>query len=228
MAPVVKSLSLASACVASILVPLVLATNAAHASVDEVFTPTAAMALPAGPAGCTYPPPYISPAPCKPLQSFDISYVDEATHTYLLADRSNAAIDVFDTLTNSFVKFLQPTPPFAGALAGTGTAGPNGVILITGKLLSPPPGCTVGCGPAFGNGKPVSLVWATDSPTSGNSGTSTMKVMDLVSGVTVKVLNTLGVRRADELCFVTLPSGAPDPANPYVLVANTTVRLSVE
>ena len=94
------------------------------------------------------------------------------------------------------------------------------MILITGKLLSPPPGCTVGCGPAFGNGKPVSLVWATDSPTSGNSGTSTMKVMDLVSGVTVKVLNTLGVRRADELCFVTLPSGAPDPANPYVMVAN--------
>jgi len=52
--------------------------------------------------------------PCKPLQSFDISYVDEATHTYLLADRSNAAIDVFDTLTNTFVKFLQPTDPFAG------------------------------------------------------------------------------------------------------------------
>jgi hypothetical protein len=68
-----------------------------------------------------------SPAPCKPLQSRDIAYVDEATHTYLLADRSNAAIDVFDTLTNSFVKFLQPTDPFAGvqpASVPTGS-GPN-------------------------------------------------------------------------------------------------------
>jgi hypothetical protein len=44
--------------------------------------------------------------------------------------------------------------------------------------------------------------------------------MDLVSGATVKVLDTKGVRRADELCFVTLPSGNPDPKNPYVLVAN--------
>ena len=47
--------------------------------------------------------------------------------------------------------------------------------------------------------------------------------MDLDSGATLAVLNTLGVRRADELCFVTLPSGAPDPANPYVMVANDNV-----
>jgi hypothetical protein len=45
-------------------------------------------------------------------------------------------------------------------------------------------------------------------------------VLDLASGATVKVINTLGVRRSDELCFVTLPSGDPDPKNPYVLVAN--------
>src|SRR5262249_47644263 len=161
--------------------------------------------------GCNYPPPY-GPAPCKPLQSFDISYVDEATHTYLLADRSNAAIDVFNTQTNSFVKFLQPDPPFAGAQPSsvvTGS-GPNGVILITGTLKNPSPSCTVGCVPVLGNGKPVSLVWATDAPASGSTGTSTIKVMDLASGTTVKVLNTNGVRRADELCFVTLPSGAPD------------------
>jgi hypothetical protein len=44
--------------------------------------------------------------------------------------------------------------------------------------------------------------------------------MDKDSGATLAVLNTLGVRRSDELCFVTLPSGAPDPNNPYVLVAN--------
>src|SRR5262249_55130299 len=55
------------------------------------------------------------------------------------------------------------------------------------------------------------------------TGVSTIRVMDLASGTTVKALNTNGVRRADELCFVTLPSGAPDPAHPYVMVANDNV-----
>jgi hypothetical protein len=129
---------------AGIFIPLGFSTNAAQA--DEEFAPTGAMTFPAG-NGCHYPPPYTSPAPCKPLQSFDISYVDEATHTYLLADRSNAAIDVFDTLTNKFVKFLQPSQPFAGAQptsVATGS-GPNGVILVSGVILNPPPSCTVGC-----------------------------------------------------------------------------------
>jgi hypothetical protein len=178
------------------------------------------MTFPAG-NGCHYPPPYTSPAPCKPLQSFDISYVDEATHTYLLADRSNAAIDVFDTLTNKFVKFLQPSQPFAGAQpssVATGS-GPNGVIFIPGVILNPPPTCTVGCFNGS-DGKTVNMVWAGDAPSSGSTGTSSLKVMDLDSGATLAVLNTLGVRRSDELCFVTLPSGAPDPNNPYVLVAN--------
>jgi hypothetical protein len=160
----VRNLGLACAFAAGIFVPVGLSTNAAQA--DEVFVPTAAMSLPSGPSGCNYRPPQISPAPCKPLQSFDISYVDEATHTYLLADRSNAAIDVFDTLTNSFVKFLQPTDPFAGVVASpSNSSGPNGVILINGRLLPPGPGCRVNCGPVFGNGQTVSLVWGTDAQT---------------------------------------------------------------
>jgi hypothetical protein len=229
-----RRLGLATACMASVLVPLVVSMSGLYASVptDETFTPTDAMALPAGPTGCIYPPPYISPAPCKPLQSFDISYVGDAiyqvgstksTHAYyLLADRSNAAIDVFDAQTNSFVKFLQPTDSFAGvqpASVPTGS-GPNGVVLIPGIILNPPPNCTVGCFHGS-NGKTVNMVWAGDAPApSGSTGTSHLKVMDLDSGATLAVLNTLGVRRADELCFATLPSGAPDPANPYVLVAN--------
>ena len=160
-----RKLTLIGALAASILVPLVLPMSGAYA--DEVFMPTGAMALPAGPNGCTYPSQYPSPAPCKPLQSFDISYVDQATDTYLLADRSNAAIDVFKASTGAFLKFLQPTDPFAGAQPSsvvTGS-GPNGVILITGKLLPPGPGCTVACSPVFHNGKPVSVVWAGDAPT---------------------------------------------------------------
>ena len=177
------------------------------------------------------PPPYTSPAPCKPLQSFDISYVGQAiykvgttttTHPYyFLADRSNAAIDVFDAQTNTFSKLLQPSQPFAGAQpssVATGS-GPNGVIFIPGVILNPPPNCYVGCYPGS-NGKTVNMVWAGDAPSNPNTGTSSLKVMDLDSGATLAVLNTLGVRRADELCFVTLPSGAPDKNNPYVIVAN--------
>jgi hypothetical protein len=148
----VRSLGLACACAVSILVPLVLPTNSAHASdADETFAPSAIFSVPG-----------------NPLASFDISFVDVKTHRYLLADRSNKAIDVGDTLTNSYVTQLIPTLPFAGVVASPANAsGPNGVILITGVLAKRSPGCTVACGPTFGNGQPVSLVWATDSPTPG-------------------------------------------------------------
>jgi hypothetical protein len=72
----VRNLGLICALAAGIFVPVGLSINAAQA--DETFAPTAAMALPAGPIGCNYPV-NPSPSPCKPLQSFDISYVDEAT-----------------------------------------------------------------------------------------------------------------------------------------------------
>jgi hypothetical protein len=57
------------------------------------------------------------------------------------------------------------------------------------------------------------FVWATDAP-SPSYLHSSIKVMDLDTGLTAAVLNTGGVRRADELCF------NPDPKNPYVMVAN--------
>src|SRR5215475_11893564 len=76
----VRRLVTATAFAACILVPLMLPMSGAYA--DETFEPSAILVLPAG-NGCNYPPPYPSPAPRKPLQSFEISYVDEATHTYL-------------------------------------------------------------------------------------------------------------------------------------------------
>src|SRR5262245_30236861 len=35
------------------------------------------------------------------LYSFDISWVDQTTHTYYLADRSNNTVDIVDTTTNT-------------------------------------------------------------------------------------------------------------------------------
>jgi hypothetical protein len=70
------------------------------------------------------------------LYSFDISFVDEQTQTYYLADRSNVAVDVVDAKTAAFVGQISVSPPFAGvvttadctARGGTTCSGPNGVV----------------------------------------------------------------------------------------------------
>src|SRR5689334_8204356 len=66
------------------------------------------------------------------MYSFDISFVDLATQTYYLADRSNKAVDVVDAKTGQFVtqifgnfKGFTPCSPAAGA---NDCAGPNGVV----------------------------------------------------------------------------------------------------
>lgn len=41
--------------------------------------------------------------PGAKLANFDISYINPATGRYYLADRSNKAIDVFDTATDTYV-----------------------------------------------------------------------------------------------------------------------------
>jgi hypothetical protein len=66
------------------------------------------------------------------MYSFDISWVDQGTHKYYVADRSNAAVDIVDTNTNTLSGQLVASPPFAGVhvVGGhvdTATSGPNGV-----------------------------------------------------------------------------------------------------
>ncbi|TMJ47725.1 MAG: hypothetical protein E6G85_26990 [Alphaproteobacteria bacterium] len=56
---------------------------------------------------------------------FDISWVDQPTQTYYLADRSNAVVDVVDTKKGTFVTQLQGG--FKGFTGINGTSGPNGV-----------------------------------------------------------------------------------------------------
>jgi hypothetical protein len=59
---------------------------------------------------------------------FDISFVDQTTQTYYLADRSNAAIDVVDARTNQLISQISATPPFRGFSGNNATSGPNGVV----------------------------------------------------------------------------------------------------
>jgi hypothetical protein len=56
---------------------------------------------------------------------FDISWVDQKSRTYYLADRSNAVVDIVDTRTGTLTAQLQGG--FKGFTGTNGTSGPNGV-----------------------------------------------------------------------------------------------------
>src|SRR5262245_24076714 len=71
---------------------LLLAANVrAEAPPDEVFAVTTAITLP-------------SP---QNITSFDISFVDPVIGQYFLADRTNKAVDVVDTATNTLMTQLK-------------------------------------------------------------------------------------------------------------------------
>ncbi len=64
--------------------------------------------------------------------TFDISWIDQHTQLYYLADRSNAAIDVVDARTSTFVKQIKGG--FKGFTGNNDTSGPNGVV-TSGRWL---------------------------------------------------------------------------------------------
>src|SRR2546428_5538116 len=74
----------------------------------------------------------LAPVPVTPanttagaMYSFDISFVDEWTQTYYLADRSNKVVDVVDAKTGTFTKQISVTPPFKGFTPCPSPAGAN-------------------------------------------------------------------------------------------------------
>jgi len=152
-----------------------LSMSAPAGAADEAFTATKAISAPSG-----------------NINSFDISFVDPALGVYLLGDRTQNAIDVIDTDSNTFARqlgkgvFTGPgaCPPIKQPAGANDCAGPDGVVAIRHRE-----------------------VWAGD-------GDSTVKVFDLQGpGATpVHTISTGGVHRADELCF--------DPKHDVVLVAN--------
>src|SRR6266851_2306609 len=82
----------------------------------------------------------------KNLYSYDISFVDQKTQMYYLADRSNNVVDVIDASSAAFVTQLSANPPFAGFVSAAACAalpggnpggscvGPNGVV-ASGNFL---------------------------------------------------------------------------------------------
>jgi hypothetical protein len=126
------------------------------------------------------------------MYAYDISWVDQTTQTYFLGDRSNAAVDVVDANSGTFIRQITATPPFAGVvLNSSGTAannslsGPNGVV--TGTI-----------------GGQICLF--------AGDGTSRVVSFLLPAGTQVTSLSTNGTMRADEMAF--------DPRDRLLLVAN--------
>ena len=121
---------------------------------------------------------------------FDISFVDQATQTYYLADRSNAAVDVVDAASGKFIEQIQASPAFAGFVSIGGVAhnelsGPDGVVSAFPWLFVTDAGSRV-----------VSFDLRTTPPTQ-------------VSDVTTKAGDPL---RADELAY--------DPEDGLILAIN--------
>ena len=76
------------------------------------------------------------------LYSYDISWVDQGTQRYYLADRSNNVVDVINAKNGTFNRQIAATPPFKGfvstaactALGGANCSGPNAVTTAGGGL----------------------------------------------------------------------------------------------
>jgi len=145
------------------------------------------------------------------MYSFDISYVDQATQTYYLADRSNKAVDVVDARTGQFIrqilgnfKGFTPCSPPAGA---NDCAGPNGVVAAFPWLFV-----------TDGGSRVVSFDLRTNPPT-------------LVSDVTTSAGDP---RRADELAYdpehgtLLVINNADDPPfGTFIAVNKSTGKLTV-
>lgn len=110
--------------------------------------------------------------PGEPLANFDIGAVDPADGRYYLADRSNAAVDVFDTQRDAFVGRIAG---FAGAVVKDGkvasaVSGPDGVAVAGAE------------------------VWAGD-------GDSAFKVLDPAARRIAAAVGTGGGKRVDEIAY---------------------------
>ncbi len=135
----------------------------------------------------------------KKINIFDISWVDQKTQRYYLADRTNGGVDIVDGRTDKYigritgfegVKMMKGKPDY-------GISGPNGVLV-------------------YGN-----TAWAGD-------GDSTAKEIDLKTGKVVASVSTGGKNRCDELAYdpknqvLMCGNGNDDP--PFLTLISTKTR----
>ena len=97
-----------------------------------------ALAATAGPAAATpmvafdtfipVPADTANVQPGGAFSAFDISYADPVTGDIFIADRSNAAVDIFSASTLSLI---GRATGFTGQQSSTSTSGPDGVLTVT-------------------------------------------------------------------------------------------------
>jgi hypothetical protein len=123
--------------------------------------------------------------------TFDISFFDPLTQLDYVADRSNAAVDIFSAANNTFVGRIGGTGNlFSGQQASNATSGPDGVQVVN---LSGQHQVYAGNGPSTLLG--FTIVSATNNP----------QFLNLPTG-------TPNQNRVDEMSF--------DPNSRHLLVAN--------
>jgi hypothetical protein len=69
------------------------------------------------------------------VYSYDISWIDQTTQLFHLADRSDKAIDIVDAATGKWKVSYTATPSFAGVGSSTENSGPNGVVTTTSGCI---------------------------------------------------------------------------------------------
>src|SRR5262249_933522 len=110
--------------------------------------------------------------PGEPLTSFDISFVDQKTQRYYLADRSNKGVDIFDAKTDKYIGrvagLVGPIMKKDGTCCDNSKSGPDGVLAVGNEA------------------------WAGD-------GDSTIKVIDLKAMKITDTIKTGGTTRVDEM-----------------------------
>jgi DNA-binding beta-propeller fold protein YncE len=149
------------------------------------------------------------------LGAFDISFVDPRLELYILADRTNASVDLFDSEDPNFIGRIgaacpagNPAPHFCfqgvvtvGGVVNNNLSGPDGDIIVDHKEI-----------------------WAGD-------GDSRIKVIDLATKSFVTTISTGGNFRVDEMAvdprdhLLAAANNADSP--PFVTVFDTNAKTIV-
>lgn len=130
------------------------------------------------------------------FNTFDISFFDPATELDYVADRSNAAVDVFSGASETYVGRVGGNGQFVGQQATSATSGPDGVLIANPNQLYA----------GDGNSTLKSFTITGTSPLTYTAIPPTV-INDVNSGI-----NTGGQKRVDE--------GAFDPKDNVVAFAN--------
>jgi hypothetical protein len=151
--------------------------------------------------------------------SFDIGFVDPVAGVYVLADRTNKAIDVIDTATNEVINQLKPG--FQGA-----------VLFTAAECAAMTPTKTFPCGTNNDVSGPDGVLIVNHNHVWVGDGNSTIWVLHLQTGkveakISTALPGTTDPTRADELCYdandhiILMANDASSPS-PFVTFISST------